>query len=167
MIDIEGEGMPEFNLQEKGPEFRGTMGGRENQKLELNTRTVVEPEKLELNSMSIDDLFDLRDRITKMLLDRVQSEQRELESRLARLCDVNSTNINTISPRRQPDRPSRLRGRKIPPKYRNPADPSETWAGRGRLPRWLAAAIDKGKRMADFEITDATKTRRRARKTAK
>src|SRR6478752_1383917 len=104
MIDIEGEGMPEFNLQEKEPEFRGTMGARENQKLELNTRTTVEPEKLELNSMSIDDLFDLRDRITKMLLDRVQSEQRELESRLARLCDVNSTNINSISTR-QPDRP--------------------------------------------------------------
>jgi hypothetical protein len=29
----------------------------------------------------------------------------------------------------------------VAPKYRNPENPSETWAGRGLTPRWLAAAI--------------------------
>ena len=26
-------------------------------------------------------------------------------------------------------------------KYRNPANPSDTWSGRGRQPRWFAAAL--------------------------
>jgi DNA-binding protein H-NS len=34
---------------------------------------------------------------------------------------------------------------KIAPKYRNPADPSQTWSGRGRQPRWFKAALRKGK----------------------
>jgi DNA-binding protein H-NS len=34
---------------------------------------------------------------------------------------------------------------KVAPKYRNPADRSQTWSGRGRQPRWFKAALRKGK----------------------
>jgi hypothetical protein len=37
-------------------------------------------------------------------------------------------------------------------KYINPAQPSETWAGRGKQPRWLAAQLKSGKRSDDFRI---------------
>jgi DNA-binding protein H-NS len=40
----------------------------------------------------------------------------------------------------------------VRPKYRNPVRPSETWAGRGRQPRWLVAALKKGKHLEDFRI---------------
>lgn len=32
----------------------------------------------------------------------------------------------------------------VPPKFRNPDNPSETWTGRGRRPRWFNAALEKG-----------------------
>ena len=41
---------------------------------------------------------------------------------------------------------------KVAPKYRNPADPSQTWAGRGQPPRWLAAELKSGKTLEDFLI---------------
>lgn len=41
---------------------------------------------------------------------------------------------------------------KVPPKYRNPAKPSETWSGRGLPPRWMAAQLKKGKKREDFLI---------------
>lgn len=41
---------------------------------------------------------------------------------------------------------------KVPPKYRNPANPKEVWTGRGLAPRWLAALEAKGKRREDFLI---------------
>ena len=41
---------------------------------------------------------------------------------------------------------------KVPPKYRNPANAAETWTGRGRQPRWLAAQTAKGKKVEDFLI---------------
>lgn len=41
---------------------------------------------------------------------------------------------------------------KVAPKYRNPANPQETWTGRGKQPRWLAAQVKKGKKAEDFLI---------------
>lgn len=41
---------------------------------------------------------------------------------------------------------------KVAPKYRNPANPSETWAGRGKQPRWLAAQTSAGRKLEDFLI---------------
>ena len=41
---------------------------------------------------------------------------------------------------------------KVAPKYRNPANPSETWAGRGKQPRWLAAQTAAGRKLEDFLI---------------
>jgi len=37
-------------------------------------------------------------------------------------------------------------------RYRNPANVAETWTGRGKQPRWLAAAIASGKSLQDFAI---------------
>jgi DNA-binding protein H-NS len=45
---------------------------------------------------------------------------------------------------------SRLKGTKVAPKYKGPG--GETWAGRGAKPRWLAAAIKKGKKLDSFLI---------------
>lgn len=41
---------------------------------------------------------------------------------------------------------------KVPPKYRNPANPKETWTGRGKQPLWLAAMVKKGKKVEEFLI---------------
>jgi len=43
----------------------------------------------------------------------------------------------------------------VVPKYRNPERPSETWAGRGKTPRWLAAQLKSGRRIDDFRIRHA------------
>ena len=41
---------------------------------------------------------------------------------------------------------------KVPPKYRNPANPAETWTGRGKQPRWMVREIEAGKKVEDFLI---------------
>jgi len=41
---------------------------------------------------------------------------------------------------------------KVAPKYRNPANPAETWAGRGQQPKWLAAETGKGRALDEFLI---------------
>lgn len=43
-------------------------------------------------------------------------------------------------------------GRKVAPKYRNPADPSQTWAGRGVQPRWFRDALAAGRAADDLLI---------------
>ncbi len=47
-------------------------------------------------------------------------------------------------------RASSAKGSKVPPKFRNPDDPEQTWAGRGRQPRWYAENIAKGRKPEDM-----------------
>lgn len=37
-------------------------------------------------------------------------------------------------------------------KYRNPENPSETWAGRGRPPKWVQAALESGQSLEELAI---------------
>jgi DNA-binding protein H-NS len=40
----------------------------------------------------------------------------------------------------------------LPPKYANPDDTSVVWSGKGPLPRWFSAALDRGLSREDMEI---------------
>lgn len=40
----------------------------------------------------------------------------------------------------------------VEPKYRNPANPEETWTGRGRKPAWVIRAEESGTRLEDMLI---------------
>ncbi|WP_233843443.1 H-NS histone family protein [Dyella sp. 2HG41-7] len=40
----------------------------------------------------------------------------------------------------------------VAPKYRNPADPEQTWSGRGKRPRWFNDALKAGKKEKDLAI---------------
>ena len=46
----------------------------------------------------------------------------------------------------------RKAAKKVAPKYRNPANPKETWTGRGKQPRWMAAETAQGRKAEDFLI---------------
>ena len=45
-------------------------------------------------------------------------------------------------------------GRKVAPKYRDPANPAQTWTGRGRMPQWVQALHTAGN-LASAEIKPA------------
>jgi DNA-binding protein H-NS len=46
----------------------------------------------------------------------------------------------------------------VAPKYRNPANHAETWAGRGAKPEWVRVALEAGKNLDDFSIKDTPKS---------
>jgi len=48
-------------------------------------------------------------------------------------------------------KPSANAGKKVPPKYRNPAT-GDTWTGRGLKPKWLVAALDSGRSLSEFAL---------------
>jgi DNA-binding protein H-NS len=106
---------------------------------------------MQLKSMSLDRLVDLREKVETALMARIAGTRSELESRLAELSELGSApRIGRGAPR----------GR-VPPKYRNPENPDETWSGRGLPPRWLAAAPKRGGRLEDFLIEGGLKRRRK------
>jgi DNA-binding protein H-NS len=43
-------------------------------------------------------------------------------------------------------------GTPVAPKYRNPANPEQTWSGRGKRPHWFNDALKAGKKEKDLTI---------------
>ena len=106
----------------------------------------------DFKSMSTDELWALHEEIAARLAAALTAEKNVLENRLRRL----QRGIETQ--RATDDAKSSTERRPYPavvPKYRNPDQPSETWAGRGKKPRWLAAQLKSGKRIDDFRIRHA------------
>lgn len=52
------------------------------------------------------------------------------------------------------------------PKYRNPADPSQTWTGHGKKPTWFQLALKKAGVTADSLLITQTATRKAPAKKA-
>ncbi len=96
-----------------------------------------------LKSMSVDELWELHELVLAKLTDKIAEERARLEERLRKLG-------STIT------RPQLRRERrpypKVLPKYRNPENRSETWAGRGKQPGWVTAQLRSGKKLDDFLI---------------
>jgi DNA-binding protein H-NS len=112
-----------------------------------------------LKVMSIDKLSKLRDQVDAILNSKVAEERRVVTSQLGRL-DRLAGGARAKGVRGGP------RGA-VAPKYRNPDNPEETWAGRGLKPRWLAAALKSGKKLEDFSIEASERKPRAGRKKAR
>ena len=93
--------------------------------------------RTELDGMSTDDLWSLHVEVSQLLQQRIQTEKLRLEERL-KLLEAPASGRRPYPP--------------VPPQYRNPDQPLETWAGRGKQPRWLVAKLKSGKRIDDFRI---------------
>jgi DNA-binding protein H-NS len=113
--------------------------------------------RLNLEGMSIDEMWQLHEEISQVLSVRLTTEKRELEKRLSQLRRINELHPSSPQNSRSLDEAPRDR-RKYPqvlPKYRNPKVPSETWSGRGKQPRWLTAALNTGHAIDEFVIRQA------------
>jgi DNA-binding protein H-NS len=104
-----------------------------------------------LKSMSVDKLVSLREQVDATLSAKVAEERRTLEAQLGKLSRFTGGAVRGMGVRGGGRGP-------VAPKYRNPDNPSETWAGRGLKPRWLSAALKSGKKLEDFAIAGATKS---------
>jgi DNA-binding protein H-NS len=116
---------------------------------------------MQLRSMSLDRLIALRDKVDAALSARVDAQRRSLQAELTKLGRFNGGRSG-IARAKLGDR----RSGTVAPKYRNPEDSTETWAGRGLKPRWLAAAIKAGKRLDDFLIAGSTSSKSNGQKKA-
>jgi DNA-binding protein H-NS len=109
------------------------------------------PDLPDLEAMQLDELWSIHEQLTKILSDRISEEKRELEKRLAKLNQDEPSGAEFRADRLR-KRPPRRKYPKVFPKYFNPSAPSETWSGRGKRPRWLAVALEKGHVLDEFKI---------------
>lgn len=114
----------------------------------------------DFKSMTLAELWSLHEQIASVLVGKMVAEKTLLDQRLLQLASRAGGNA---TPAENTEKAANAR-RKYPrvlPKYRNPAQPAETWAGRGKQPRWLTAQLKSGKKLDDFRIQRSSNRRRR------
>jgi DNA-binding protein H-NS len=110
----------------------------------------MSPKPINLQKLSVDKLSKLRDQVNIVINKKVAEERRTVQYKLGNLDRLVANGVRVKG----------VRGsvrRTVPPKFRNPENPAETWAGRGLKPRWLAAALKAGKSLEDFSVEASTK----------
>ena len=98
------------------------------------------------------------------LLNRKRSLDLEISSRQDQEIDALKAKVNTVADALsisvaelfgiKTGKPEQRKKRKTMTivKYRDPAQPENTWSGNGKTPKWLLEKIDKGARMEEFEV---------------
>jgi DNA-binding protein H-NS len=97
--------------------------------------------------MSVEELWNLHIALVAELSRKIAAEKATLEQRLRML---------GVAARNGKSNHRRDSYTKVLPKYQNPKNHAETWAGRGKQPRWLRAQLRSGKSLDDFRIKAPT-----------
>ncbi|WP_336606171.1 H-NS histone family protein [Candidatus Rhodoblastus alkanivorans] len=109
--------------------------------------------KLNFESMSLEQLWALHVEVSTILSARILEQKSELERRLAIVSGSADIAGDAGLARSASQAKPRRKYPKVSPQYRNP-ETFETWSGRGKRPRWLVRAIASGQDMDDFRIKD-------------
>lgn len=100
---------------------------------------------IELNSLSLSELRDLKNKVERAITsfeDRRRKEALAAVEVAAREHGFNLAELTGLKATKQ----------KGAAKYANPADPNQTWSGRGRKPRWVAEYLESGKPIEDLAL---------------
>jgi len=109
----------------------------------------IQMSQFDVKNLSADELKKLVNDAEQALRER--SKQRVMELRREAEALANELNA-TLAYSFGFEEGSKQAGKKLPAKYMNPANPSQTWSGRGKRPNWLVDELNKGKKLEDFRI---------------
>jgi DNA-binding protein H-NS len=100
-----------------------------------------------LDKLTYAQLLEREQEIARLKTEKQTSERAALKEKLTAIARDAGFDINELFGKVKKGKGS------VVPKYRDPKNPENTWTGRGRPPRWLAAALKtKGVKKEDFLI---------------
>lgn len=106
--------------------------------------------KVDLKSLSIDELNDLKKAIGAELDARQRGERQKLieefRERAKALGVTTAELMASVTGKRKAGASVGVA------KYANPADKNQTWTGKGKRPGWVHAALAAGKSLEDLKI---------------
>lgn len=100
----------------------------------------------QLEKMSIKELKELRNKIDKVMRSKHDKERADLRNRVKQLAENAGFSISDLFGGKGGKRGP------VSAKFAHPDDPSLTWSGRGRMPKWLSEKVKAGADPQDFRI---------------
>jgi DNA-binding protein H-NS len=99
-----------------------------------------------VDKLTLKELQELRTRVEKQIVTAQERDRSALRAKFESMASDAGFGLSELFGSRS------TKGKSVAAKYMNPDNPSETWSGRGRKPKWLAAKLEKGKKQSDFAI---------------
>ena len=109
--------------------------------------------KLDLKGLSRKELEKLQKDVEKALARVNKKELKVARDEAAKVMAKHGFSLTDLgsAPARAPRGTAKPKS-KAAPKYANPADPNQTWTGKGRQPTWFKDGIAEGKTPESMEI---------------
>ena len=102
--------------------------------------------------LSFPQLRDLHVHIGELLREREDSSKKELHDEFVAKAKSFGFDLDELLASRGGRRNGGSNGSKVEPKYRDKENPENTWAGRGRMPKWLQERVAAGGQVEEFRI---------------
>lgn len=99
----------------------------------------------DLSGFETNHLKSIRDGIDSELQKRADAERKNAQKLILQLANAHEINLSELSGRAI---------KKGSQKYLNPENCFESWNGVGRKPKWVVAALTKGKKLEDLLIPE-------------
>ncbi len=103
---------------------------------------------INLEKMSRKELLELRDKVEIALKSAEKRERKEALKAAEKAAAEFGFSLSELSG--GASKPAK--GPKNTAKYKNPANPDQTWSGRGRKPQWVHDALKAGADISELEI---------------
>ena len=94
----------------------------------------------DLDKMSHLELVELRTQVDRLIIDRKNAERTSLREKMLDMAKQHGLSLWDLFGKGKGS---------VAVKYRDPKNPANTWTGRGRMPRWMAAATKGNKAKRD------------------
>lgn len=107
----------------------------------------------QIDSLSLAELQELKFHVEKKIESRAKQERSDLIEKMDALAKERGFGGLDALMGSGGDA-SKAKRKPVAPKYRNPADASDTWSGRGRKPRWVVDMLAAGGSLDDALIQD-------------
>lgn len=99
---------------------------------------------INLDKLSLEELKDLKKRVETAIKGFEKRRKKEALIAAQKAAQEHGFSLEDILGEKS--------GSKGLPKYANPANPEQTWTGRGRQPAWVKDALAKGKSLDSLAI---------------
>ncbi|WP_354689751.1 H-NS histone family protein [Lentibacter algarum] len=103
---------------------------------------------MDLNTLSLKELKDLQDKVAIAIFDFERRKKAETLVELKALAQSKGFSLEELLDNGKANK----KKTPVAAKYADPANPDNTWSGRGRKPKWLAAALENGASIENFAL---------------
>lgn len=104
---------------------------------------------MDLSNMSSADLRKLQEQVTRELKRRESQDLAEARERILAIAQSVGMPVKDLI---GGGAGSRGKTGSVAPRYRNPADSSQQWTGRGRQPKWVKEWLEAGKDISGLKV---------------